>query len=60
MPCFVECRVEWKEYALRNGIVHLGSSPSSGHYRAFDVDPADNRVWVADDTMPTCVAGDAS
>ena len=45
------CPTEWGNSPTKNG-------PTLGHYRAFDVDFTDGRVWIADDAVPTCLAGD--
>ena len=40
LPCWVEGSLSRREYRLSAAIVHLGSTPRSGHYRALG-----RRLW---------------
>ena len=54
VPVFVGVsgqEVIWHRYRICCGIVHIGSTPQSGHYQAFSVD-IDNRLALWDDNTP--------
>ena len=48
LPCWVEGSLSRREYRLSAAIVHLGSTPRSGHYRALLVEDS-GRMWWTDD-----------
>ena len=51
LPCWVEGSLTQREFLLSAALVHLGSTPHSGHYRALLVEGT-GKMWWTDDGVP--------
>ena len=51
LPRWVEGSLQQSEYRLCAALVHLGSTPHSGHYRALLIEDS-GRMWWTDDNVP--------
>ena len=51
LPCWVEGSLTQREFLLSAAVVHLGSTPHSGHYRALLVEGT-GKMWWTDDGVP--------
>ena len=51
LPCWVEGSLRQREYHISAALVHLGSTPHSGHYRTLLIEST-GKMWWTDDGVP--------